>query len=71
LQFRKFVEEEKGQGGIEYILLVGGILVAAVLAVLIYKRMTTGTYQTVNTSTQNASAKTGDLLIQGVANLSE
>jgi len=71
LRFRKFVEEEEGQGGIEYILLVGGILVAAVMAVLVYKRMTVGSYQTVNTSAQNASVKTGDLLTQGVANWSE
>jgi len=35
--FRKFLKEERGQGAIEYILLAGGIIVAAVVIFYIYK----------------------------------
>ena len=38
--FEKFLKEEKGQGAIEYILLAGGIIVAAVVIFAIYSRMT-------------------------------
>ncbi len=35
----KFLKEEKGQGAIEYILLAGGIIVAAVVIFAIYSSM--------------------------------
>ncbi len=38
--FEKFLKEEEGQGAIEYILLAGGIIVAAVVIFAIYTRMT-------------------------------
>ncbi len=38
--FERFLKEEKGQGAIEYILLAGGIIVAAVVIFAIYTRMT-------------------------------
>ncbi len=38
--FERFLKEEKGQGAIEYILLAGGIIVAAVVIFAIYSRMT-------------------------------
>ncbi len=34
---KKFLKEERGQGAIEYILLAGGIIVAAVVIFYIYK----------------------------------
>jgi Flp pilus assembly pilin Flp len=37
---KKFLKEEKGQGAIEYILLAGGIIVAAVVIFAIYSKMT-------------------------------
>lgn len=37
---RKFLKEEKAQGAIEYILLAGGIIVAAVVIFAIYSRIT-------------------------------
>jgi len=36
----KFLKEDKGQGAIEYILLAGGIIVAAVVIFAIYGRIT-------------------------------
>ncbi len=36
----RFINEEKGQGAIEYILLAGGIIVAAVVIFAMYSRMT-------------------------------
>ncbi|MFQ5887381.1 MAG: Flp family type IVb pilin [Candidatus Hydrothermarchaeales archaeon] len=38
--FEKFLKEEEGQGAIEYILLAGGIIVAAIVIFAIYSRMT-------------------------------
>ncbi len=35
---KKFLQEEKGQGAIEYIMLAGGIIVAAIIIFVIYKR---------------------------------
>ncbi len=37
--FKKFLKEEKAQGAIEYILLAGGIIVAAVVIFAIYKQI--------------------------------
>jgi len=34
---KKFLKEERGQGAIEYILLAGGIIVAAVVIFYVYK----------------------------------
>ncbi len=34
---KKFFQEEKGQGAIEYIMLAGGIIVAAIIIFVIYK----------------------------------
>jgi uncharacterized protein (UPF0333 family) len=49
---KKFLKEEKAQGAIEYILLAGGIIVAAVVIFYIYKNIAqsagTRTGQTVN-----------------------
>jgi uncharacterized protein (UPF0333 family) len=36
---KKFLKEEKAQGAIEYILLAGGIIVAAVVIFVIYKNI--------------------------------
>ena len=34
----RFLKDEKGQGAIEYIMLAGGIIVAAIIIFVIYKR---------------------------------
>ncbi len=37
--FKRFLKEEEGQGAIEYLLLAGGVIVAAVVIFAIYNRM--------------------------------
>ncbi len=49
--------EERGQGAIEYILLAGGIIVAAVVIFDIYRQMTQTAWVAANTTTQNASSR--------------
>jgi len=51
----KFLKEEKGQGAIEYILLAGGIIVAAVVIFAIYSRMTKSAGEKLEQSTGNAT----------------
>ncbi|MBU2560409.1 class III signal peptide-containing protein [archaeon] len=46
----KFLKEEKGQGAIEYILLAGGIIVAAVVIFAIYSSMVSSAGQSLNAS---------------------
>jgi Flp pilus assembly pilin Flp len=53
--FGKFLKEEKAQGAIEYILLAGGIIVAAVVIFAIYSQMTQSTATKLNESVGNAS----------------
>lgn len=38
--FDKFLKEEKGQGSIEYIILAGAIIIAAVIIFTFYTKMT-------------------------------
>jgi uncharacterized protein (UPF0333 family) len=37
---RNFIDEEEGQSGLEYILLIGGMVMAAMILFVIYKSMT-------------------------------
>ncbi len=46
---KKFLKEEKAQGAIEYILLAGGIIVAAIVVFAVYKRMAASTATSVET----------------------
>jgi uncharacterized protein (UPF0333 family) len=52
---KKFLKEEKAQGAIEYILLAGGIIVAAVVIFVIYKNIAS----TAGNQTQNTVEKAG------------
>lgn len=45
-----FLKEEKGQGAIEYILLAGGIIVAAVVIFAIYSSMVSSAGEALNAS---------------------
>ncbi|MFQ6137305.1 MAG: hypothetical protein ACE5PM_09025 [Candidatus Hydrothermarchaeales archaeon] len=38
--FRRFIEEEGGQAGIEYIMLVGGVILVGLMVFTMYQRMT-------------------------------
>jgi len=50
---KRFLKEEKGQGAIEYILLAGGIIVAAVVIFAIYSKMTSTAANRLNATTKH------------------
>jgi Flp pilus assembly pilin Flp len=54
----KFKEEEKGQGAIEYILLAGGIIVAAVVIFAIYSSMVSSAGTALN---ESVGTKVGEM----------
>jgi len=56
--FGKFLREEKAQGAIEYILLAGGIIVAAVVIFAIYSSMTRSAGEQLN---ETVSAKVTEM----------
>ena len=49
--FERLLHEEKAQGAIEYILLAGGIIVAAVVIFAIYSSMTKSAATSLNQTT--------------------
>ncbi len=53
---KTFLKEEKGQGAIEYILLAGGIIVAAVVIFAIYSKMTGSAANRLNETTDAATS---------------
>jgi Flp pilus assembly pilin Flp len=53
---KRFLKEEKGQGAIEYILLAGGIIVAAVVIFAIYSKMTSSAAERLNETTDAATS---------------
>ena len=62
--FKKFLKEEKAQGAIEYILLAGGIIVAAVVIFVIYKNIA----GTAGNQTKNTVEKAGTGIKNAVEN---
>jgi Flp pilus assembly pilin Flp len=54
----KFLKEEKGQGAIEYILLAGGIIVAAVVIFAIYSSMVSSAGSSLN---ESVGTKVGEI----------
>ncbi len=60
--FGKFLREEKAQGAIEYILLAGGIIVAAVVIFAIYSSMTRSAGEQLNESTAAAVGVMGEAI---------
>ena len=58
--FEKFLKEEKAQGAIEYILLAGGIIVAAVVIFAIYSSMVSSAATSLNATTQTQVARMGN-----------
>ena len=53
----RLFREEKAQGAIEYILLAGGIIVAAVVIFAIYSSMTKSAATSMNQTTANVTAQ--------------
>ncbi len=58
--FGKFLKEEKAQGAIEYILLAGGIIVAAIVIFSVYTSITRSTSANVNESVNIAMGNLTD-----------
>ncbi len=56
--FGKFLKEEKAQGAIEYILLAGGIIVAAIVIFAIYSSMTKSAATQLN---ESVGTKVGEM----------
>lgn len=54
----RFLKEEKGQGAIEYILLAGGIIVAAVVIFAIYSSMVSSAGSQLN---ESVGTKVGEM----------
>jgi Flp pilus assembly pilin Flp len=66
---KNFLKEEKGQGAIEYILLAGGIIVAAVVIFAIYSKMTTSAAERLNETTDAATSVMSSKISAEVANM--
>ncbi len=58
----RFLKEEKGQGAIEYILLAGGIIVAAVVILAIYSSMVSSAGQALNESVSGKVTEMGGVI---------
>ncbi|MFQ5815833.1 MAG: Flp family type IVb pilin [Candidatus Hydrothermarchaeaceae archaeon] len=58
----RFLKEERAQGSIEYILLAGGIIVAAVIIFSMYERMTRSAAEAMNRTTANATGQMEDII---------
>jgi len=64
-----FWEEERGQGALEYILLVGGIVAVAVMIFSVYYEMTRQAgVLGLNSSVDNASSAIEDKIVGEIAN---
>ena len=61
MQPAQFWEEERGQGAIEYILLAGGIIVAAVVIFVAYKSLMSAPSATLNQSVKLFGEKSANL----------
>lgn len=66
---KRFLKEEKAQGAIEYILLAGGIIVAAVVIFAIYSQMTRSAGEKLNASVGAATDKMNETIMAEVAKM--
>jgi Flp pilus assembly pilin Flp len=66
---KRFLREEKGQGAIEYILLAGGIIVAAVVIFAIYSKMTSSAAEKLNETTDAATSVMSSKISAEVADM--
>ncbi len=62
--FRRFLEEEKAQGAIEYLLIAGGVIVAAVVVLSIYSSMTQSAATSLNQSVGTKIGEISDVINQ-------
>jgi len=66
---KKFLKEEKAQGAIEYILLAGGIIVAAVVIFAIYKQIAQTAGQQTNETVKLAGSEVNKSVSEELAKL--
>ena len=65
----KFLKEEDAQGAIEYILLAGGIVVAAVVIFAIYRSITQTAGERLENATGTATEKMREAIINATENM--
>lgn len=63
----RLLEEEEGQGSIEYIFIVGGVIIAAIVVFVVYQSMTKSGGTSIN-QTANESAARMKTRIQEASN---
>lgn len=66
---REFISEEEGQGTLEYILLIGGMVIAAVLIYFIYQKMGKSSFGNINESTAAATSAMSSKISAEAANM--
>jgi uncharacterized protein (UPF0333 family) len=66
----KFFREEKAQGAIEYILLAGGIIIAAIVIFVIYSSLTKSAAGKLNESVEAAAEKMQEAITNATQNIS-
>lgn len=66
----RFIKDDKAQGAIEYILLAGGIIIAALVIFVIYSSLTKSAAQKVNQSTESAAKKVQEAISNATQNIS-
>jgi len=65
----KFLKDEKGQGAIEYIMLAGGIIVAAIIIFVIYKKAAYSAGMKMNASVSQTATAESTAISNQLANL--
>lgn len=65
----KFFKEKRAQGAIEYILLAGGIIVAAIVIFVIYSSLTKSAAGKLNQSVESAAEKIQEAINKTVENI--
>jgi Flp pilus assembly pilin Flp len=68
-KLKDFYKDEAGQGAIEYILLAGGIIVAAVVIFAIYSKMTSNAAERLNETTDAATSTMSSKISSEIANM--
>ena len=68
-KLREFLKEEQGQATIEYIILAGGVVIAAVVIAGFYSSMAVKGMNRVNTTFDAATAKQNELIMEDVEKL--
>ncbi len=66
----KFIRDDRAQGAIEYILLAGGIIIAAIVIFVIYSSLTKSAAGKLNQSVESAAQKMQEAITNATQNIS-